>query len=99
MRTGTIKQSVASLLTAHAVPVDAMAVVVPLRLIVYRSGSEVWSLPLRPMHYLRELRPGTSEAMAYLGQRQPYVVQSVPRSDAGYNMARRLQKKMHQAAK
>jgi hypothetical protein len=98
MRTGTIKQSVTSLLTAHAVPVDAMAVVVPLRLIVYRSGSEVWSLPLRPMDYLRELRPGTSEAMAYLGQRQPYALRSVPRSDAAYNMARRLQKKMHQVA-
>jgi len=98
MRTDTIKQSVTDLLTAHAVRVDAVAVVPPLRLIIYRSGSDVWSLPLRPMHYLRELRPGTSEAMAYLGQRQPFTIPSVPRSDAGYVNASRLQKKMHQGA-
>ena len=96
MRTDTIKQSIADLLNAHAVRVDAVAVVMPLRLIIYRSGPDVWSLPLRPMRYLRELRPGTSEAMAYLGQRQPFAVTSVPRSDPRYVGTLRLQKKMHQ---
>jgi hypothetical protein len=34
--------------------------------------------------------------MAYLGQRQPFTIPSLPRSDAGYVNASRLQKKMHQ---